>query len=86
MVSAYATDRNLDLRKYSPYHYRMTDGGFTILDMWPTGKYHVLKTDYQGMGIENAVERGYEKGSLPIHTLTEFLDGLFFGDGALINE
>ena len=66
----------LDLHQYSPYHFRIMDGGYVVVDVWTTGRYYVLMTDYLEMA-GGGVERGGEKGQLPL-TFEHFLDGLFY--------
>lgn len=77
-LAAYCEDYALDLQQYSPYHLRLMDGGFVVLDVWTTGRYYVLTTDYLAMNSEvSLVERGGEKGQLP-NDIKPFLDKLFF--------
>lgn len=78
-IEDYANKRMLDLQVFSPYHYRLTDGGYIILDCWTTGRYYVVMTDYKELFDDNIVERQGEKGQLPINDLWKFLDLLFFG-------
>lgn len=80
-LSNYAETRTLDFHQYSKYHMRIMDGGYTVLDIWTTGRYYVLTTDYSEMGIE-VIERGGEKGNIPENMLDEFLDHLFFPEVA----
>jgi hypothetical protein len=56
------------------------DGGYTVLDVWTTGRYYVVTTDYLELFDGNVVERGGEKGQIPLDKLWGFLDTLFFGD------
>lgn len=82
-LSTYAEKRVLDFHQYSPYHMRIMDGGYVVLDVWTTGRYYVVMTDYY-LFLDGAIpERGGEKGFLP--TLTEeelwpFLDKIFYGE------
>lgn len=76
-LSLYAHSRSLDEHAYSPYHFRLMDGGYTVVDLWTTGRYYVLTTDYAEMTDGNVVERGGEKGQLPL-PFEPFLDELFF--------
>lgn len=60
---------------------RLMDGGFTVLDIWTTGRYYVLTTDYLAMMGKGFVERGAEKGWVNPDNEAEFhqwLDRLFF--------
>ncbi len=82
-LSNYAEENLLDLHQYSPYHFRIMDGGYTVLDAWSTGRYYVVTTDYNELTDGNVVERAGEKGNLPINMLEEFLDELFFCKGEL---
>lgn len=75
----YAEKRLLDFHQYSPYHMRIMDGGYTVLDIWTTGRYYILTTDYSEMLDEAIVERAGEKGSIPVNDLYAFLDVVFFG-------
>lgn len=79
-LSEYANSRALDLKKYSPYHMRLMDGGFIFIDLWTTGRYWIMATDYSEMGFE-MIERGGEKGQLPMDNLEAFLDTLFYPEG-----
>jgi hypothetical protein len=106
----YTNDRNLDLEIYSEYHMRVMDGGFTTIDLWTTGRYYVLHTDYSAQmpkaeipggvlsidmndperlkkhkldvsGRPRFLERGGEKGMLPLEVepeLYDWLDKLFY--------
>ncbi len=80
----YAERRALDFAQYSPYHMRIMDGGYTVLDVWTTGRYYILTTDYMEM-TDGAIirERGGEKGWLPTANEKElwpFLDTIFYGE------
>lgn len=80
-LQVYTDNRLLDMHQYSPYHARIMDGGFVVLDIWTTGRYFILTTDYAVMTDENIIERGGEKGSIPIGSvedLESFLDLIFF--------
>lgn len=81
-LKQYAYDRTLDFHQYSEYHMRLMDGGFTVLDVWTTGRYYIMSTDYAAMlGEETIIERGGEKGQLPAtrtEVLQDWLDRLFF--------
>lgn len=77
-LAAYAQMRMLDFHQYSPYHMRIMDGGFVVLDVWTTGRYFIVMTDYNEMTDGNEVERGGEKGQIPIDNITKFLDGIFY--------
>lgn len=60
----YADSRALDFHQYSKYHMRLMDGGFTVLDVWTTGRYYILATDYLDMVGTDHIERAGEKGNL----------------------
>lgn len=81
-LKKYADSRVLDLAKLSPWHLRLTDGGYTTVDAWTTGKYYIQATDYVGLDLKTP-ERTYEKGNLPMGELTEFLDKIFYGPKAI---
>lgn len=74
----YSDHRMLDFAQYSPYHIRIMDGGYVVLDVWTTGRYYIVMTDYNEMTDNNVIERQGEKGQLPLDTLTPFLDKIFF--------
>lgn len=76
-IVAYAEKRMLDLHQFTPYHGRITDGGYVILDVWTTGRYFIVMTDYEDLTNGSENERGGEKGQLPL-TLESFLDGIFY--------
>lgn len=78
----YVDARGLDVSQYSPYHFRIMDGGYTTLDTWTTGKYWVVMTDYATKYDGAVPEREGEKGNLPVEKgqLWPFLDKLFFGE------
>lgn len=78
-VEMYATSRGLDFHQYSKYHMRLMDGGYTVLDIWTTGRYYVLTTDYVEFA-KGTVERGGEKGLVPgsYEELEKWLDNLFY--------
>lgn len=78
-LAAYAQVRALDFHQYSPYHMRIMDGGFVVLDVWTTGRYFIVMTDYLAMTDGNLPERGGEKGQIPINDITNFLDLIFYG-------
>lgn len=78
-LNQYVEKRMLDMHQYSPYHMRIMDGGFVVLDVWTTGRYYVVMTDYLEMTDGNVVERQGEKGQLPLDDLWPFLDTLFYG-------
>lgn len=82
LLTEYCEKRVLDFAQYSPYHMRVMDGGFVVLDVWTTGRYYVVMTDYKEAFDGNVVERGGEKGSLPITKpeLWKFMDNMFYGN------
>lgn len=77
-LNAYAEERMLDIFQYSPYHIRIMDGGYVVLDVWTTGRYFIVMTDYEEMTEGNEVERQGEKGQLPTTDLKPFLDKIFY--------
>lgn len=82
-LSDYADARELLFLAFSKYHMRMTDEGFTVIDIWTTGRYYVVSTDYNVKYPDAPlIERQGEKGSLPLEMteLHAFLDTLFFGN------
>lgn len=82
-LSEYTDDRELVLLDFSEYHMRIVDEGYTILDLWTTGRYYVVATDYnEKYPSSPLVERQGEKGTLPVeeYELRTFLDKLFFGE------
>lgn len=76
-LAEYGESRMLDMHQYSPYHARIMDGGYVVVDVWTTGRYYILMTDYNELTDNNVIERGGEKGQLPI-TFEEFLDNIFY--------
>lgn len=76
----YCDARSIDFHRYSEYHMRLMDGGFIVLDVWTTGKYFVLQTDYYKLTKTPIIERGGEKGMLPSYGdgFIKWLDDLFF--------
>lgn len=79
LLQQYANSRTLDFHRYSDYHMRLMDGGFIILDVWTTGRYWVMQTDYYKLTDKHIIERGGEKGSVPPEKrLESWLDDLFF--------
>jgi hypothetical protein len=80
----YAEKRSLDFAQYSPYHLRIMDGGYVVVDFWTTGRYYIVMTDYYLMTDNNVIERQGEKGSVPVETLNNFLDGIFYPNEANI--
>lgn len=81
MLRQYAEERSLDFHHYSPYHMRLMDGGFCVLDIWTTGRYYALTTDYHAMNPDfRTIERGGEKGHIPTQQpeLNDWLDKFFF--------
>lgn len=82
MLKLYARSRTLDFHRYSEYHMRIIDSGYTCIDVWTSGKYWVKETNYYQQVAEghSIVERGNEKGWIPENypQLQKFLDKLFF--------
>jgi hypothetical protein len=79
LLEKYSKSRTLDFHRYSDYHMRLMDGGYITLDVWTTGKYYVLQTDYYKLSENKIIERGGEKGFVPSDDkLQEWLDKLFF--------
>lgn len=81
LLREYCEARTLDFNKYSPFHMRIMDGGYTVFDAWTTGRYYILTTDYFGLNPQKKIpERGGEKGVLPLdeETLFAWLDKLFY--------
>jgi hypothetical protein len=74
----YTESRALDFHQYSPYHMRIMDGGYIVLDVWTTGRYYIMMTDYTELTDGNVIERGGEKGQLPTQDIPNFLDKIFY--------
>lgn len=77
----YANDRVLDYHRFDEYHLRLTDGGYTCLDIWTTGSYYIKETDYFAMVGTGKIERAGEKGHIPAwdgDRLRDWLDKMFF--------
>lgn len=86
ILKAYCDSRTLDFHQYSAFHMRIMDGGYTVLDIWTTGRYYILTTDYLEMIGPGITERGNEKGDLLFFVddkdlFRDWLDGVFFPDG-----
>lgn len=80
-LNEYAKDRTLTFRFLSSYHFRLSDDGYTMIDLWVTGRYYILKTDYLSMMGHGSMERNQEKGLFSrqqIDGLEAWLDKLFF--------
>lgn len=78
-VHDYSLSRTMELVEFSNIHFRLTDE-YTSMDIWPTtGRYYVTKTDYVGQGAK-IIERGGEKGVLPLgeDLVFGYLDKIFF--------
>lgn len=81
ILEEYTNERSLDFERYSDFHMRLMDGGFTTLDVWTTGRYYVLHTDYSAQDNQSVIERGGEKGMVPLDSgvdLYDWLDKLFY--------
>lgn len=76
-LRSYTKRRSLEFSQYSQYHMRVSDGGYIVLDVWTTGRYYILTTDYAEIA-EGTIERGGEKGFLPTNNLDNFLDKIFY--------
>ena len=76
----YAESRTLELTEFTDIHTRLTDG-YTVMDIWPTtGRYYILSTNYADMTTKPIVERGGEKGFVPLgkNKIFDWLDIVFF--------
>ena len=62
-MKEFADEYDVTYQRYGAYHMRLL-GPFTVLDVWTTGKYYVLKTDYDKMA-PGIIERGGERGLAP---------------------
>lgn len=73
-----ADDYGIEFQQYNEYHMRLMDG-YTVLDVWTTGKYYVLETSYNKIA-HGTIERQGEKGSTPTKKkpFAEFIHKLFF--------
>lgn len=76
----YADSRTLEFYRYSAYHMRIIDDGYTIVDLWTTEKYWIKETNYYKQSDKSVVERANETGFLPSKKgeLYKFLDGIFY--------
>ncbi len=87
MVEGYCEMRGLDFKRYSEYHMRVMDGGFTVFDVWTTGKYFLLASDYGGLGAPGYAPEIPRKGVLPmqVHGATvKLLDKVFFPESVKV--
>lgn len=80
--------RLLDFKQFSPFHMRITDGGYTILDVWTTGKYYIVRSNYHQMLDTPIVERGGEKGRLGTteYAIYKHLDGIFYPENNPVDK
>lgn len=82
VIEGYANMRGLDFKRYSEFHMRLMDGGLTAFDIWTTGRYFVLATDYRAMGAPNYAPGIPRKGQLPALSehgaAVRMLDKVFF--------
>lgn len=80
MLQKYANSRAFEYFRYSEYHMRIIDDGYTTIDVWTTEKYWVKETNYHKQSDRGIVERAGEKGYVPTNYkyLEKFLDKLFF--------
>lgn len=90
LLESYCAGRTLDFQRYSEFHLRLMDGGYTVLDVWTTGRYYILTTDYLSLlGAHTMIERAGEKGVIPTQNeadLFAWLDTLFFPTEAQYNS
>lgn len=77
-LNRYAARRHLEFMAYSEFHMRIMDGGYTVVDVWTTGRYYILTTDYVEMVGPGLIERGGEKGFVPRTNINKWLDAIFF--------
>jgi hypothetical protein len=79
LLERYATRCGFEFHQYSPFHLRLIDQDFTVIDCWTTGKYYVKQTNYNLQTTKRIIERGGEKGWLPSdNKLEQWLDKLFY--------
>lgn len=88
LLKSYAEKRTFDYHRYSEYHMRIIDSGFTVVDCWTSGKYWIKQTEYFQQTDKDIIERAGETGLLPLgeKQLFEFLDKIFFAAALLENS
>lgn len=74
MLTKYATDRGLKVEQYSPWHFRIFYTAATV-DVWTTGKFYVLQSDYGGKAIESGGRKGtlHHKWKYAMKTLDDII-------------
>lgn len=80
MLADYTKGKPLRFDRYGEYHMRIVDAGTCCLDIWTTGKYYVVETNYNLLEA-HVTERAGEKGDIPTwddKALIYFLDKMFF--------
>lgn len=77
-MKEFADEYDMTYQRYGAYHMRLL-GPFTVLDVWTTGRYYVLGTDYYKMA-PGIIERGAEKGFVPTKKkpFIDFLHKLYY--------
>lgn len=78
-LKKYAAQHGFYYTMYSAYHMRVIQKDMVCLDVWTTGKYYIVSTEYVDYGA-GLVERAGEKGQIPLKQkqLHDFLNKLFY--------
>jgi hypothetical protein len=94
LLYAYAQSRGLDITRESRAGHRMSqlrlyDSGYVEIDVWLSGKYHIVMTRYHEICPPNIAYvrcRKGERGVLPRHRadIGRFLDRVFFYADAVL--
>lgn len=88
MLLRYAASRKLDLKFFAAgSQIRIHDSGYIAIDIWLTGKYHVVEANYNQLVHDfwRLKPRYNERGTLPASDLEfgRFMDNLFYAADAL---
>lgn len=80
-IKDYAKARILDTGIINGQQTRISDGGFCKIDIWMSGKYHIIDSDYHRMIPNKTIaSRRQERGELPRsrESFGVFMDHIFF--------
>lgn len=85
LLRRYADSRLLDIDVLAGGQLRITDSGYIKIDVWTTGKYHIVQDNSHEITECHVISRQTERGTLPVERVEvgRFLDKLFFYAAAL---